>query len=276
MLTRILSFFGSMTLYEKLGFAVFILLILIALSYPFLPYTYYEQNPEKVLISFSREHIFGTDELGRDLFSRISYGIGVSLRVAFLATLTATLLGTTIGIISGWFGGSVDIIIMRAIDFFISIPEIILIVIVSFVLGRGELSIATAIGIVSWISVARVVRSEVMKIKSMEFVDSAIILGNPSWRIMLRHILPNIFPVVITMLVLRIPVSILTESGLSFVGLGLRPPASSLGVLAEEGFRAISLFPRLTIIPSLFIVLLVWSSNVIGEYISSRQRRTSL
>jgi oligopeptide transport system permease protein len=265
-----------MTLYEKLGFAVFILLILIALSYPFLPYTYYEQNPEKVLISFSREHIFGTDELGRDLFSRISYGIGVSLRVAFLATLTATLLGTTIGIISGWFGGSVDIIIMRAIDFFISIPEIILIVIVSFVLGRGELSIATAIGIVSWISVARVVRSEVMKIKSMEFVDSAIILGNPSWRIMLRHILPNIFPVVITMLVLRIPVSILTESGLSFVGLGLRPPASSLGVLAEEGFRAISLFPRLTIIPSLFIVLLVWSSNVIGEYISSRQRRTSL
>ncbi|GBD03624.1 Oligopeptide transport system permease protein OppC [bacterium HR19] len=275
MLARFLRFLVSTTLYEKFGFVIFISLIAIAICYPLLPYTYYEQNPEKVLISFSREHIFGTDELGRDLFARISYGIGVSLRVAFLATLTATLLGTTIGIISGWFGGSVDIIIMRAIDFFISIPEIILIVIVSFVLGRGELSIATAIGIVSWISVARVVRSEVLKIKSMEFIDSAIILGNPSWRVMTKHILPNIFPVVITMLVLRIPVSILTESGLSFVGLGLRPPASSLGVLAEEGFRAISLFPRLTIIPSLFIVLLVWSSNVIGEYISSRHKRAS-
>lgn len=258
-------------LYVKLAFFVFGFLVSLAVIYPFLPYTYYEQNPEESLLLFSPSHPLGTDELGRDMLARVSYGLGVSLRVGVIAALLATAFGTLVGIISGWFGGVVDIAIMRTIDFFISIPEIILIVLISFLVGRGEFAIALAIALGSWLAVARVVRGEVAKIRSSEFIQSAIILGCSTPRIMFKHILPNVLPVVITMLVLRIPVAILTESGLSFIGLGLKPPASSLGVLAEEGFRAISIYPRFIIIPSFFIVLLVWSTNTIGEFISRRR-----
>jgi len=266
-----LKLISEAKLYEKIAFFVFGFLIFLAAVYPLLPYTYYEQNPDEALLMFSLPHPLGTDELGRDMLSRVCYGIGVSLRVGVLSAILATAFGTFLGIISGWFGGIVDITIMRLVDFFISIPDIILIVLISFLVGRGEFSIALAIALGSWLSVARVVRGEVAKIKSSEFVESALILGCSTPRIMFRHILPNILPVVITMLVLRIPVAILTESGLSFIGLGLKPPASSLGVLAEEGFRAISIYPRFIIIPSVFIILLVWSTNAIGEFISRRR-----
>jgi oligopeptide transport system permease protein len=242
-----------------LGFLIF--LVLLALSYPFLPYTYYEQDQNEVLVLFSKNHILGTDDLGRDMLARVSYGIGVSLRVAFLASVIATILG------------SVDIVIMRFIDFFLAIPDIILIVLISFIVGRGEIAIAVAIALGSWPSVARVVRGEVVKIKNAEFVESAIALGNSTFGIIKKHIIPNIIPVVFTMLILRVPVAILTESGLSFIGLGLQPPASSLGVLAEEGFRAISIYPRLIIIPAFFISILVWSTNTVFGFIASKLGR---
>jgi oligopeptide transport system permease protein len=254
-----------------LGFLIF--LVLLALSYPFLPYTYYEQDQSEVLVLFSKNHILGTDDLGRDMLARVSYGIGVSLRVAFLASVIATILGAILGIISGWFGKSVDIIIMRFIDFFLAIPDIILIVLISFIVGRGEIAIAVAIALGSWPSVARVVRGEVVKIKNAEFVESAIVLGNSTFGIIKKHIIPNIIPVVFTMLILRVPVAILTESGLSFIGLGLQPPASSLGVLAEEGFRAISIYPRLIIIPAFFISILVWSTNTVFGFIAGKLGR---
>jgi oligopeptide transport system permease protein len=122
----------------------------------------------------------------------------------------------------------------------------------------------------SWTSVARVVRGEVLKIKNAEFVESAIILGNSTFDVIRKHIIPNIIPIVFTMLILRVPVAILTESGLSFIGLGLQPPASSLGVLAEEGFRAISIYPRLIILPAIFISILVWSTNTVFGFVSSK------
>ncbi|MCS7213860.1 MAG: ABC transporter permease [Candidatus Calescibacterium sp.] len=255
--------------------AVFILiaLFLFALSYPILPYTYYEQFPERTLEGFSLEHPFGTDEIGRDLLARTSYGLGISLRVAITAALIATILGTVIGIISGWFGGIVDVLIMRFIDFFISIPDIILIVLISLVIGQGEIAIIAAISLGAWLSVARVIRGEVVKLKNEEFIASAILVGNSTLRIFFKHIIPNIINYVIVMLVLRVPTAILTESGLSFIGLGLKPPTSSLGVLAEEGFRAISIYPRFIIIPSVLIFLLVWSINAIGEYMAKKVQR---
>ena len=256
----------------KIAFFVLVFLVLLALSYPLLPYTYFEQNPDESLLVFSPKHPLGTDELGRDMLARVSYGIGVSLRVAILASVVATAIGTAIGMIAGWFGGIVDNIIMRLIDFLIAIPELIIIVLISLFIGRGELSVALAIALVSWLVVARVIRGETMRIKSSEFVLSAIAMGLSIPSILFKHILPNILPAVLTMLVLRIPVAILTESGLSFIGLGLKPPASSLGVLAEQGFRAISFYPHLTVIPAVFILLLVWSSNAVGQWISSRIR----
>ncbi len=257
----------------KIAGVLLIFLVLLAVSYPFLPYTYYEQDQNEVLVAFSKNHILGTDDLGRDMLARLSYGIGVSLRVAFLASIIATVLGTILGIISGWFGRTLDIVIMRLIDFFLAIPDIILIVLISFIVGRGEIAIATAIALGSWTSVARVVRGEVLKIKNAEFVESAIILGNSTFGVIRKHIIPNIIPIVFTMLILRVPVAILTESGLSFIGLGLQPPASSLGVLAEEGFRAISIYPRLIILPALFISILVWSTNTVFGFIASKLGR---
>jgi oligopeptide transport system permease protein len=254
----------------KIAAGLLIFLILLAVSYPFLPYTYYEQDQNEVLVTISKNHVLGTDDLGRDMLSRISYGIGVSLRVAFLASVIATILGTILGIISGWFGKTLDIVIMRFIDFFLAIPDIILIVLISFIVGRGEVAIAIAIALGSWTSVARVVRGEVLKIKNAEFVESAIILGNSTFDVIRKHIIPNIIPIVFTMLILRVPVAILTESGLSFIGLGLQPPASSLGVLAEEGFRAISIYPRLIILPAIFISILVWSTNTVFGFVSSK------
>jgi oligopeptide transport system permease protein len=254
----------------KIAAGLLIFLVLLAVSYPFLPYTYYEQDQNEVLVTISKNHVLGTDDLGRDMLARISYGIGVSLRVAFLASVIATILGTILGIISGWFGKTLDIVIMRFIDFFLAIPDIILIVLISFIVGRGEVAIAIAIALGSWTSVARVVRGEVLKIKNAEFVESAIILGNSTFDVIRKHIIPNIIPIVFTMLILRVPVAILTESGLSFIGLGLQPPASSLGVLAEEGFRAISIYPRLIILPAIFISILVWSTNTVFGFISSK------
>lgn len=266
-------FFRSLPLDVRIAIVFLIFLFLFALSYPILPYTYYEQFPERALEGFSLQHPFGTDEIGRDLLARTSYGLGISLRVAIISALLATILGTTIGVISGWFGGLIDLLIMRFIDFFISIPDIILIVLISLVIGQGELAIVLAISLGAWLSVARVIRGEVMKLKNEDFITSAILVGNSTLRLFYKHIIPNIINYVIVMLVLRIPTAILTESGLSFIGLGLKPPASSLGVLAEEGFRAISIYPRFIIIPSIFIFLLVWSINSLGEYLAKKIQR---
>jgi len=155
----------------KIAGVLLIFLVLLAVSYPFLPYTYYEQDQNEVLVAFSKNHILGTDDLGRDMLARLSYGIGVSLRVAFLSSIIATVLGTILGIISGWFGRTLDIVIMRLIDFFLAIPDIILIVLISFIVGRGEIAIATAIALGSWTSVARVVRGEVLKIKMQNLLN---------------------------------------------------------------------------------------------------------
>lgn len=257
----------------RVALGTLIFLIVFGLAYPFLPYTYYEQFPERVLEGFSLRHPLGTDEIGRDILARTSYGLGISLRVAIVSAILATVFGTAVGIISGWFGGLIDVFVMRFIDFFISVPDIILIVLISLVIGQGELAIVLAISLGAWLSVARIIRGEVMKLKNEDFITSAIIVGNSTLGLFYKHILPNILSYVVVMLVLRIPTAILTESGLSFIGLGLKPPASSLGVLAEEGFRAISIYPRFIIIPSFFIFLLVWSINTLGEYFARMVRR---
>lgn len=257
----------------KIALFIIVILIIFALSYPLLPYTYYEQFPERTLEGFSLRHPLGTDEIGRDMTARVSYGLGISLQVAVSAAIIATVFGTAVGIASGWFGGVIDALVMRIIDFFIAIPDMILIVLISLILGQGKVSIILAISVGAWLSVARVIRGEVARLRNEDFIVSAVLIGTPTLKIFWKHIIPNIVNYVLVMLILRVPTAILTESGLSFIGLGLKPPASSLGVLAEEGFRAISIYPRFIIIPSTFIFLLVWSINTIGEHLVKNMRR---
>lgn len=234
--------------------------IALAISYPILPYTFYEQT-EKILDMPSLGHPFGTDELGRDIMSRVAYGLGVSLKVGILSAIFSTMIGVFLGMLAGYIGGWVDFTIMRFVDFMLSLPDIILVVLITMLIGRGPTQIALAIASVSWLTTSRAIRNETLRLRSTEFVESAKALGESTLSIMLKHILPNILGVSLTFLTLRIPSAILAESSLSFLGLGLKPPQSSLGVLCEEGFRALTLYPHIILIPAGFIVLVVWSLN---------------
>ena len=253
-----------------IAYIFLISLVAIAGSYPLLPYKHFEQDKQNTLSLPSIKHPFGTDELGRDMLSRISYGLGVSLRIGISAAIFATVIGGAFGIVSGYVGGILDTAMMGFIEFMIALPEIVIIVLLTLIFGRGEFAIALAIALVSWLSVARITRNEVLSLKTKDFIDAANILGANPFRIMLKHIFPNVLPIILTLLVLRVPASIIAESSLSFVGLGLKPPHSSLGVLTQEGFRAITFYPHLILLPSLFIIVLVWSVNTIGEYFQQK------
>lgn len=223
------------------------------------------QDPQALLQGMSWTHPFGTDRLGRDLFSRVLYGARVSMAVAIVTSLIAMLFGTLLGAFSGYVGGRVDNALMRFVDVMYSFPDLLLIIIISVVIGQGIVGIILSLSLVSWITVARVVRGEVLAIKQRPFVEAARALGFGKWRILFREILPHaVAPIVIT-LTFRIPSVILAESTLSFIGLGLQPPASSWGVLASSGWTAMTFYPHLIIFPSLAIFVTILGFNLLGD-----------
>ncbi len=229
------------------------------------PYPEDLQNPDALLQGISWAHPFGTDRLGRDLFSRVLYGARVSMAVAIVTSLIAMLFGTLLGAFSGYVGGRVDNALMRFVDVMYSFPDLLLIIIISVVIGQGIVGIILSLSLVSWITVARVVRGEVLAIKQRPFVEAAQALGFGKWRILFREILPHaVAPIVIT-LTFRIPSVILAESTLSFIGLGLQPPASSWGVLASSGWTAMTFYPHLIIFPSLAIFVTILGFNLLGD-----------
>lgn len=229
------------------------------------PYTQEAQDPAALLQGVSLAHPFGTDQLGRDLFSRVLYGARVSMAVALVTSFIAMILGTALGAFSGFVGGRVDNLLMRFVDVMYSFPDLLLIIIISVVIGQGVFGIILSLSLVSWITVARVVRGEVLAIKQRPFVEAARALGFGRVRILLREILPHaVAPIIIT-LTFRIPSVILAESTLSFIGLGLQPPASSWGVLASSGWTAMTFYPHLIIFPSLAIFVTILAFNVVGD-----------
>ena len=239
------------------------------------PYAFDEQYLDRVLASPGREFWLGTDSLGRDMLSRLIYGARISMAVGLITALIALVIGTCVGAVSGWFGGWVDAALMRLVDILDSIPSIVLLILVKIVfeaidvISNPELKALTgmlvALSVVSWVSLARIVRGQVLQVKELAYVEAARALGAGPPRIIARHILPNIMGPVIVFMTFQIPSNILAESFLSFLGLGLQPPYSSWGVLANDGWRSLSSYPHLMISPGLMIFVVMLGFNLLGD-----------
>ncbi|OGW21421.1 MAG: peptide ABC transporter permease [Nitrospinae bacterium RIFCSPLOWO2_12_FULL_47_7] len=229
------------------------------------PYSYETQDMTSMLASPNSLHWLGTDRLGRDLFSRIIFGARISLSIGVATTLIAVFIGSFYGAISGYAGGKTDGFMMRIVDVVFALPDLLLIILITVVLGRGVTGIFIALTLVSWVTVARLVRGEVLRVKEFAFVEAARALGASHVRILTREILPNIMGLLIVTISFRIPVAILAESTLSFVGLGIAPPFSSWGTLANDGWTAIKFYPHLIFFPSLAIFATILSFNFLGD-----------
>ena len=229
------------------------------------PYSYETQDAASLLAAPNWKHWMGTDRLGRDLFSRLISGARVSLFIGVATTLVALIIGMVYGAISGYVGGRTDNFLMRIVDVVFALPDLLMIILITVVMGRGVMGIFIALTLVSWVTVARLVRGEVLRIKEYTYVEAARAQGAGHIRILLREILPNITGLLVVTLSFRIPVAILAESTLSFIGLGISPPFSSWGTLANDGWKAIKFYPHLILFPSMAIFLTILAFNFLGE-----------
>lgn len=234
------------------------------------PYGFAQQNPRAMLLSPSWSHLMGTDLLGRDLFTRILYGARLSLSIGLSTALISVLIGTVYGGISGYVGGHIDNFMMRWVDVVYSLPDLLLIILLNVIIGRGVLGILLALSLVSWVTVARLVRGEVLRICTLDYIMAARAEGAPHRVILFRHILPNTVGPLLVTVIYRIPAAILAESTLSFIGLGVPPPFSSWGTLANDGWSAMKFYPHLIIFPSAMIFLTIFAFNSLGERVRER------
>ena len=249
-----------------IGLIIIISLAFIALFAPFIaPHDPIEQNLEKRLLPPCREYPMGTDDLGRCLLSRIIYGTRVSLKLGVIVVGIITVIGVTLGLISGYYGGIVDEIIMRLVDVVLAFPGIILALAVAGALGPGLFNVMLALAMVGWTGLARVVRGSVLSVKQKEFVESARALGCSDLHIMTRHILPNVMAPVIVLATLDMAFIILAAAGLSFLGLGAQPPTPEWGSMLNSGRAFMRTAPHLTTYPGLAIMVTVLAFNFLGD-----------
>ena len=240
------------------------------------PYSFDTQNIDYILVKPGEGgFLLGTDSLGRDVLSRTIYGARMSMAVGIITALISMFIGTIYGSVSGWVGGRVDAVMMRFVDILISIPSLVLLILVKVVFDsvnffeNPELKALTgmllALSIVGWVTLARVVRGQVLQVKSLTFIEASRALGVPGVWILVRHVFPNILGPIIVLLTFQIPSNILIESFLSFIGLGLQPPYSSWGVLAADGWRSMKHFPHLILFPSIVLGLTMLAFNLFGD-----------
>lgn len=245
---------------------VIVLLILAAILAPVLtPYAFDEGDILNRLSSPSAAHLLGTDETGRDVLTRMLYGARVSLAVGIVPTLASMLLGVALGMVAGFVGGKTDYIIMRIADVMLAFPSLLLAMVIMYTLSDGLINIFLALALVNWASVARIVRSETLSLKETEYVEAARSMGVSSGRIMLRHILPNCLPSLIVLFTLNVPSAILSESALSFLGIGVQMPNCSWGLMVNRGREFLYTAPWLSLAPSAAIMLVVLAFNFLGD-----------
>lgn len=247
--------------------AVFLLaLLVVAVLTPWIaPYSYEMQNLNLGASPPSLQHWLGTDVLGRDQLTRMLYGSRISLAVGFIATGVALLIGVTWGLIAGYIGGRTDTVMMRVVDAMYALPFAVFVILLTVAFGRSLLLLFLAIGAVEWLTMARIVRGQVVSVRRQEFVEAAVAMGLGRTQIIARHVLPNVLGPVIVYTTLTIPSVILLESFLSFLGLGVQPPQSSWGALIAAGVQTMEEYPWLLIFPALTLSLTLFALNFLGD-----------
>lgn len=249
-----------------IGSVILVTFVFIAITVPVLaPYPSNEQNPQESLTGPSWEHPFGTDRLGRDLLTRMMYGTRTSVSVGLIAVAVAATIGVPIGLLSGFFGGWFDEISMRIIDAWIAFPGLILVIALVAVIGPGVVNVMIAIGLGSFPIYARLIRGQTLSVKERDFVLAARALGSTDLRLVFVHVLPNTIQPVIVQSSLLVGAAILAEAGLSFLGIGIKPPQATWGVTIQEGFDWIRQSPWPAVLPGVAIMLFTLSTNFLGD-----------
>lgn len=237
-------------------------------------YTFEEQNISEKLQSPSSQHWMGTDTLGRDLYSRTLYGARLSLAIGVLTAISGLLLGVLVGATAGYWGGWIDTLLMNFVDLMLVFPSVLMAILLMVVFGRGFFGIFLAIALTSWLSLARQVRGQVLQARALPYVEAARAVGASHTSVIFKHILPNLLGPILVSLTIQIPNNIMAESLLSFVGLGLAPPYSSWGTLANEGFRAMQTYPHLIIFPAGVLFFTILAFNYLGDGLREQVGRT--
>jgi oligopeptide transport system permease protein len=250
---------------------IVVLLIVAAITAPILQRIGLLQDPtaQEVVNSYARvgtpHHLLGTDELGRDVLSRVVFGAQVSLTIGFLVQAIVLVIGGTIGLASGYFGGRVDNVLMRFTDIMYAFPDLLFVLIIVAALGPSLTNIFVAIGLVYWVGLARILRGQVLSIKEKEFVEAAHAAGSAPIKIIAKHLLPNALGPVIVVLTFGVPAAIFTEAVLDFVGVGIRPPTPTWGQMVFEGYAAADAYPSLVLIPCVALSITMLAFNFIGD-----------
>jgi ABC-type dipeptide/oligopeptide/nickel transport system permease subunit len=249
-----------------IGLIIFILMTFMAIFAPFLsPYDPNEQDLYHVLQPPTWDHLLGTDDVGRDLLSRIIYGSRVSLPVGILSTFFSAVIGILLGLIAGYRGGVIDMIIMRVTDTFMCIPGFVLLIVLAAAIGPGLINIIFVVSILGWTGFARITRGQVLQIREMPYIEAATAYGASNFRIMFRHLLPNAAAPLIVTASLSIGGAIMLESGAAFFGLSIQPPTASWGKALRIGYSYLEIAPLFSIAPGLMITLAVLAFNFLGD-----------
>jgi oligopeptide transport system permease protein len=243
-------------------------IVIAAIIVPWIsPYNYY--TPQWALLdlppTWHGGHIFGTDDLGRDLLVRVMWGCRISLFIGLVATIVSVVIGVLWGAAAGFVGGHVDSVMMRIVDILYSVPFIPFVIILVVMFGRDLFLIFVAIGAVSWLDIARIVRGQTLSLRKKEFIEAARASGVSGPSIVVRHLVPNLLGIVVIYATLTVPSVILFEAFLSFLGLGVQAPMTSLGVLVSDGASELQSYPYLLFIPAVFLALIVYCLNYLGD-----------
>lgn len=249
-----------------LGLIIIIAMIFIAIFADVIaPYGFDEQDLSIAFQKPGNGHLFGTDEFGRDIFSRVVFGTRISLLIGFVAVAIAVVIGVLLGAISGYYGDKVDNVIMRLMDILLSIPQILLAIAIVAALGNGLFNLMLAVGLSSIPHYARIIRASVLSIKDQEFIEAAKAAGSSDARIIFKHIIPNCLAPIIVQATLGVALAILTAAGLSFIGLGIAPPTPEWGSMLSSGRSYIRDYAYMTMFPGLAIVVTIFALNVLGD-----------